>query len=618
MQYKKFSELPLEASPDGGMYAPIVDPTEPSVDDQNKRVLLSSLWSSAPFTQSGAGAVTRTVDSKLKDVVSVKDFGAVGDNVTDDSPAIQAALNWLATAPIPVASAYNRGALALYVPAGSYRCQSPLTLAARSNITIYGDGGSSVIYGAVHQGATLTFGSTETQTVNATIRDITFSGHSSGTVQTDTALKIVRHYGLTLDNVRCVEAHTGLLVQGLIHGFIRGCQFRRNTVTTANTGINIRLEVAQSIDLTYRGISGVHIQDCELMGSDSIDIDCNIYVRHCDGLYIDNCHIYKARYDLQFDPDGVGNNGITSVFVSNTYFDSAGTNNVRLSGTVLDSGTSDVTSKLYKELSFSNCFFRDTSVCVQNVVSASTDHYPQSVKFDGCIFKQATNGINSPSTSALMDFSVSDSVFERMSGAAIFNNNVGNVSITNNQFSDQKNLATPATALSLTTTGNSRLQISDNQFQETYSNESPVTLANYLGKVSVYDSDSNASKITTAERCFSKSCTGGGATTTVGSFLLVDKMSGVCEYTIYGSDDSDSNSGYHAKTGYFGFRNNAGTVTLDSAAVNLNQTHGTLGTNTATPSVATNQFRISVVNNDTNSATYTVRYRIILGSVGVS
>jgi len=45
------------------------------------------------FTQSGAGAATITVDSKLKDVVSIKDFGAVGDGVTDDTAAIQAALD---------------------------------------------------------------------------------------------------------------------------------------------------------------------------------------------------------------------------------------------------------------------------------------------------------------------------------------------------------------------------------------------------------------------------------------------------------------------------------------------------------------------------------------------
>jgi hypothetical protein len=45
------------------------------------------------FTQAGSGAVQRTVDSKLKDVVSVKDFGAVGDGVADDTAAIQAASN---------------------------------------------------------------------------------------------------------------------------------------------------------------------------------------------------------------------------------------------------------------------------------------------------------------------------------------------------------------------------------------------------------------------------------------------------------------------------------------------------------------------------------------------
>lgn len=76
---------------------------------------------------------------KLNDSVSVKDFGAVGDGVTDDTAAIQAAI--------------NSGAGAIYFPAtaSSYYVTAQLTL--NSNQQIYGDGASSwveIINGSIN------------------------------------------------------------------------------------------------------------------------------------------------------------------------------------------------------------------------------------------------------------------------------------------------------------------------------------------------------------------------------------------------------------------------------------------------------------------------------------
>lgn len=61
--------------------------------------------SNITYNQGGTGAVITNVQSKLRETVSVKDFGAVGNGTTDDTSAIQAAMN----------ASYS-----VYFPSGTY------------------------------------------------------------------------------------------------------------------------------------------------------------------------------------------------------------------------------------------------------------------------------------------------------------------------------------------------------------------------------------------------------------------------------------------------------------------------------------------------------------------
>jgi hypothetical protein len=87
------------------------------------------------FRQAGAGAVSRTSLAKMRERISVKDFGATGDGVTDDTAAIQAAINYVESVTTANTNATNA---CLYVPNGSYLITDTLTIS--QPISFIGDG----------------------------------------------------------------------------------------------------------------------------------------------------------------------------------------------------------------------------------------------------------------------------------------------------------------------------------------------------------------------------------------------------------------------------------------------------------------------------------------------
>ena len=82
------------------------------------------------YLPAGSGAVGITVQAKLRQTVSVKDFGAVGNGTTDDTAAVQAALNYVATV---------NGTLVFDCLCA---CASTLILTGASSVTLKGTAGS--------------------------------------------------------------------------------------------------------------------------------------------------------------------------------------------------------------------------------------------------------------------------------------------------------------------------------------------------------------------------------------------------------------------------------------------------------------------------------------------
>ena len=292
------------------------------------------------FAQAGTGAIARTIESKMRDVVSVKDFGAVGDVVANDTAAIQAAIDY-AESLVSGDPAYSQAGALVWIPRGKYLINNQLTI-KQSGVSLWGEGPGSTAIIATNSSANIIIIQSATA-FNGTylrdnsIKDIWLGGFGAANPGTGAGIYADLTAGTIIENVVVIGKRRGVVLAGSNQGcIVSRCKFAAgNTLTTFTAGSAaialVQREVASTVpnalqdsgnNLWYVEPNSVHIDNCE--SQLNVNYDNSVLIESCDGVYISDsylgfsggaCIAHTAVHTLS---------GAASVNVVNCFLDTSG------------------------------------------------------------------------------------------------------------------------------------------------------------------------------------------------------------------------------------------------------------------------------------------------------
>jgi hypothetical protein len=199
------------------------------------------------YTPAGTGAVTTTVQTKLRESVSVKDFGATGNGSTDDTAAIQAAITYVYS--FASSSGTTQGP-ALYFPKGTYLISSVITMGNTGynwslSPYFYGDGAGTIIkVNAANTGAFYWLGPNPdvdgagNRAAGPIIENMTFTGPGSSANANSIALRFYGIQGITLRNTTCTGWFAGESYQNcdIVNRYNASCRYNYHGIISGCSG----------------------------------------------------------------------------------------------------------------------------------------------------------------------------------------------------------------------------------------------------------------------------------------------------------------------------------------------------------------------------------------------